>query len=111
MDVDAFEAPLAALVKDIGGRLDEVETEADARFQIIDRLLIEALGWTHDDFRMERHNTSGYTDYLVQYRGTPALVIEAKRIGKLPIDTARRHDRSAYRTRQLIERKANAKAD
>ncbi|MGU3389759.1 hypothetical protein [Sphingomonas sp. M1A8_2b] len=88
MDVDAFEAPLAALVEDIGGRLGAVETEADARFQIIDRMLIEALGWTHDDFRMERHNTSGYTDYLVQYRGTPALVIEAKRIGKLPIDTA-----------------------
>lgn len=31
---------------------------------------------------------SGYTDYLVQYRGTPALVIEAKRVGKLPLDTA-----------------------
>lgn len=88
MDVDAFEAPFTALVEDIGGRLETIETEADARFQVIDRLLIEALGWSHEDFRMEPHNSSGYTDYLVQYRGTPALVIEAKRIGKLPIDTA-----------------------
>lgn len=31
---------------------------------------------------------SRYTDYLMQYRGTPALVIEAKRVGKLPLDTA-----------------------
>lgn len=88
MEVDAFEMPLKALVEDIDGRLDAIETEADARFQVIDRLLIEALGWSHEDFRMEPHNPSGYTDYLVRYRGTPALVIEAKRIGKLPVDTA-----------------------
>ncbi|MEA1086381.1 cold shock domain-containing protein [Sphingomonas sp. CD22] len=88
MDVDAFEAPLEELLKDVGGRLEAIETEADARFQLIDRLLIEALGWGHEDFRMEPHNPSGYTDYLVQYRGTPALVVEAKRIGKLSIDTA-----------------------
>lgn len=88
MDVDAFEMPLKALAMDISGRLDAIETEADARFQIIDRLLIEALGWSHDDFKMEPHNPSGYTDYLVQYRDTPALVIEAKRVGKLPLDTA-----------------------
>lgn len=87
MDVDAFEAPLKALVENVGGRLEAIETEADARFQLIDRLLIEALGWRHEDFMMEPHNPSGYTDYLVQYRGTAALVVEAKRIGKLPIDT------------------------
>jgi cold shock CspA family protein len=87
MNVDRFEASLDSLIKEIGGRLAAIETEADARFQVIDRLLIEVLGWNHQDFRMEPHNPSGFTDYLVQYNGTPAMVIEAKRLGKPLIDT------------------------
>lgn len=88
MNVDAFEKPLKSLIDDVSGRLSAIETEADARFQVIDRLLIEVLGWGHDDFKMESHNSSGFTDYLVRCRGVPAMVIEAKRIGKLSIDTA-----------------------
>ena len=66
---------------------ERIQTEQDARFQVIDRLLTEVLGWEHEDVRTERHGDSGYADYLITLRGRAVLVIEAKRAEKILIDT------------------------
>lgn len=56
--------------------------EADTRFQIIDRLLEQVLGWPRAAFRMEKSTVEGYADYLLtRPNGSAALVIEAKRTG------------------------------
>jgi energy-coupling factor transporter ATP-binding protein EcfA2 len=57
-----------------------IETEQEARFQIIDRMLIEVLGWERTEIRMEPHTDSGYIDYLIASGGRNKLVVEAKRI-------------------------------
>lgn len=56
--------------------------EADTRFQLIDRLLQEVLGWPRSAFRMEKSTIDGYSDYLlIRPGGGTALIIEAKRTG------------------------------
>ena len=56
--------------------------EADTRFQIIDRLLREVLGWPTQAFRMEHSTIEGFADYhLLRPNGKPALIVEAKRTG------------------------------
>lgn len=67
--------------------LDEITSqnldwnEAETRFQIIDRLLIECLGWPRDMFRLEQPQGRKYTDYEL---GKPRKMIwEAKKEGRV----------------------------
>lgn len=66
---------------------DRIETEQDARFQVIDRMLTEVLGWERKEIKTEPHVESGFVDYLVTTARRGRLVVEAKRIDKLLIDT------------------------
>ena len=65
---------------------DRIETEQDVRFQLIDRMLTEVLGGNRD-IRTEPHVDSGFVDYLLMAAGRGRIVVEAKRIDKLLIDT------------------------
>ncbi|MHB8252940.1 MAG: hypothetical protein ACYDEV_04435 [Acidiferrobacter sp.] len=66
---------------------DNVETEQDARFQVIDRMLIEVLGWERSAIKTEPHVESGFVDYLIRSKTRACFVVEAKRADKLVIDT------------------------
>lgn len=55
--------------------------EADTRLQIIDRLLLDVLGWPREAIRAEQHTESGYLDYSVGLLGAQ-FVLEAKRVGR-----------------------------
>ncbi|GAB3091465.1 hypothetical protein [Lysobacter terrae] len=56
--------------------------EADTRFQILDKLLIEVLGWPRSAFDLERSSADGFSDYVLKKpNGVAALIIEAKRTG------------------------------
>lgn len=65
----------------------KIDTEQDTRMKIIDRMLIDVLGWSRDDIATEPHVDSGYIDYLLSCNGRPKLIIEAKRESKVLIDT------------------------
>jgi len=55
--------------------------EADTRFQLLDRLLIDCLGWPRPSVHCEVPEDREYTDYEL---GTPRTTIwEAKRIGRI----------------------------
>lgn len=54
--------------------------EAETRFRIIDRLIIECFGWSPEEISLEKPKGRNYTDYEL---GNPANIIwEAKREGK-----------------------------
>jgi ABC-type multidrug transport system fused ATPase/permease subunit len=80
-----------AKIKEIFGTAaairENIATEEDAKLQIISRVLIEALGWDHRDISAEKKNTNGFSDYIVSDLTQPAFVVEAKRIGRIPIGT------------------------
>lgn len=65
----------------------QIVSESDARFQLIDRLLVDVLGWRRDGMRMESPTASGYIDYLLSSGGRNLFVVEAKRIGASLITT------------------------
>lgn len=82
-------ANLKRLISDLG-RQNPAMNEAETRFHIIDKLIIECLGWiaTPEEFRLETPNGREYSDYEL---GKPAAVIwEAKREGKVFEVPARR---------------------
>src|SRR5260221_312564 len=67
----------------INGR-DIIDTnEAQTRFDVIDRLIREVLGWQYGQILVEEPNTGerrGFVDYILR-NGDSTIVIEAKRIG------------------------------
>ena len=66
-DIKAYETPM--------------QTEADARLKVIDRVLTDVLEWTMDDVTAEEPAGTGFTDYKVMIRGSARLILEAKRDG------------------------------
>jgi len=88
MTIDNRFEKVVSLISDVETRLEDIVTEADARLQLIDRFLTEILGWDLADMSTEPHSENGYTDYLLKLSNKPALVLEAKRIGHLLVNTA-----------------------
>jgi cold shock CspA family protein len=83
----AFEVA-QALCEDIQKRLAQIETEQDARVQIINRFLTEVLDWEFSDIKTEKYSEAGYADYLISSSGRRRLVVEAKRVGPILLNTA-----------------------
>ncbi|MCG7932626.1 MAG: hypothetical protein N0E44_21640 [Candidatus Thiodiazotropha lotti] len=86
MDVD-FAHKKFNSIKNEFASLHLEATEADTRFQIIDRIFKEVLGWDNCDFRLELHTTSGYADYVLTDNGVNKFVVEAKRASHPLVDT------------------------
>ncbi|MCU7919182.1 MAG: hypothetical protein KZQ95_12605 [Candidatus Thiodiazotropha sp. (ex Epidulcina cf. delphinae)] len=59
--------------------------EAQTRFEVIDQILFNLLGWSHDDITVEERVTEDkkttFADYVIRTAGT-SFVIEAKRVGE-----------------------------
>jgi len=88
MDVDsAFEAA-QKLLDEALKNLENIVTEEDAKIQIIQRLLVECLGWKVTDIRAERKHESGFSDYILSDEGKDTVIVEAKRVGKIELKSA-----------------------
>lgn len=57
---------------------DKDITESDTRSKLLDKLLIEVLGWTEKDIDREGHTSAGYYDYFIAAPNFK-FVLEAKR--------------------------------
>lgn len=88
MGVDSAFAAATVLIDDVGSRLASIETEQDARLQLINRFIVEVLEWPWESVKTEPHGPSGYADYLLSEQKRPSLVIEAKRTGTLLLESA-----------------------
>ncbi|MCJ2011557.1 hypothetical protein [Methylobacterium sp. J-076] len=74
-------ANLERLIGDLSERARTMN-EAETRFHIIDRLIVECFGWPNnaDEFRLERSVGREYSDYELGRH--PVAIWEAKREGK-----------------------------
>ena len=58
--------------------------EAETRLKLIERVIFDVLGWTHDDISVEERvsedGSTTFADYVIRTAGT-SLVIEAKKVG------------------------------
>ena len=87
MNIDDSKAKFDSMVEEWHARRDEIETEQDTRFKMIDVLLTDVLGWSRSEISTEPHVGRGYVDYLLKAGNKNRFVIEAKRAGRLLIDT------------------------
>jgi predicted type IV restriction endonuclease len=87
MDIDSAKERFQQLYKEWSEHKLHIETEQDARFQIIDRMLTSVLGWNYKEIKTEPPTESGFIDYLLTYQGRNRFVVEAKRASTLLIDT------------------------
>ncbi len=89
MDIDSAKNRFDSIRPEIDSLIPKIETETDARFQIIDRLLTEVLGWHRSEIQTEPHAPGGgYIDYLLSASNRNYLVVEAKRISTPLLDVA-----------------------
>ena len=66
---------------------DDITSEADSRFHLIDRILMEVLGWRREGIVPEAPTSSGFIDYLIRSGGRNVFILEAKRTGKELVST------------------------
>lgn len=98
MGMDAGLVAAINIVAEVGQRMPALETEEDAKLQIIVRIMTEALGWPHSSMLAERAHETGYSDLIFRDGERNALLVEAKRLGRLEISVA---NKSKYRTVKL----------
>lgn len=60
---------------------DSKYSESDTRCKVIDRILLNSLGWKENQIRREESNVSGFADYVLSINGIPQIIIEAKKAG------------------------------
>lgn len=80
--IDAAYTAFEVLMRESAGYLNSIETEADTRLKIIDRLLVEVLHWPYGEISTEAATEGGFVDYLCRVQGRARLVVEAKRDGR-----------------------------
>jgi cold shock CspA family protein/GTPase SAR1 family protein len=88
LDQDSAFAKLKEIVDSAKGNISNIQSEEDAKIQIINRILTDALGWLHTDIRAESKHDNGFSDYILADNETPSLLIEAKRLGIIVIESA-----------------------
>lgn len=87
MDIDQAKAQFEQIYAELSQGDIRIETEQDARFQVIDRILTDVLGWKRAEIKTEPHTKTGFVDYLITSEGRNILVVEAKRTSTLLVDT------------------------
>ncbi len=91
LNLDEAHEKLQEIQREINENISNIESEEDAKLQIINRILIECLNWKFSDIKAETHHENGFSDYILSVNQNPALLIEAKRIGVIEIDTAEKN--------------------
>lgn len=90
--IDASFAVFSRIRADLEAACEAGLNESDVRLRVIDRMLIEVLGWDRENIRTEQSSLEGYLDYLLLGQGNRGqMVIEAKRAGLLQPDTANKN--------------------
>lgn len=79
---------LTHLIPEIESDLENIYSEEDAKVKIINRIFTECLGWSYTNFHCENSHSNGFSDYILKVADETKLLIEAKRLGKLEIQTA-----------------------
>ncbi len=93
--LDQAYSTLSKLLETFRAQNLESESEAELRFQFIDAILLDVLGWCREDIRVEPLSDAGYADYLLKLGSRNAAVIEAKRASTELLATVKT-SRSSY---------------
>jgi len=85
--IDSARAAFAQVREFADAHKEQIATESDARLQLVDRMLLEVLGWRRDGLSTEPPTESGYVDYVLSSGGRNVFVVEAKRTSQSLVST------------------------
>ncbi len=88
LKLEEAEGQVKEICDETNAKLHLIQTEEEAKVKIINRIFNECLGWPYADFRLETHHGNGFSDYILVEGETPVLLIEAKRMGLIEVNTA-----------------------
>ena len=88
MDIDEAYSSFLALRPELEACASTANTEQDARLQLVDRFLIEVLGWPRSFIETEKQGQHGFADYVLGPPEQKLFVIEAKKSGTKLIDSS-----------------------
>jgi predicted type IV restriction endonuclease len=94
--IDAAHQAFRSLKREVSGYIGSVETEADTRLKVIDRMLLGVLLWPYDQVQTEPATPSGFADYACRVQNRTRLILEAKRDGR-PLGLQGRQSGRAYK--------------
>ena len=80
--IDAAYQAFSRLKHEVSGYIASVDTEADTRLKVIDRILLGVLLWPYDQVQTEPATPSGFADYACHVRHRTRMILEAKRDGR-----------------------------
>lgn len=78
-NIESAAADFAVILSEIAEYQDTIVTEQDARFKVIDRILVEVLGWPRNEVATEDRAGTGFVDYKLTIGGFARAIVEAKR--------------------------------
>jgi hypothetical protein len=70
--MDNYENKFKEIKVDVLGNIENVISEEDSKLQIINRILIESLGWPHANIACENKHENGFSDYIVKESELPS---------------------------------------
>ncbi|WP_228200605.1 hypothetical protein [Acinetobacter lactucae] len=97
-NINIAEEKFKLLLNEINEDLSSIISEEDTKVKIINRIFVECLGWSFNSFSCENNHENGFSDYILKVNNNPELVIEAKRIGRLGVESVITH---SYRTLKI----------
>ncbi len=77
--IDVAAERLRSLIAEVADYKDTIVSETDTRLKVVDRVLIEVLGWPRNEISTEPPAGSGYIDYKLTVGGLARFILEAKR--------------------------------
>src|SRR4051812_8369313 len=81
--IDAAHQRMIALAAEVEGLIESLATEADVRLKVVNRVLVEVLGWPYDSIDAEPFvEGGGFADYVLLRDGLNKAVLEAKKDGR-----------------------------
>jgi energy-coupling factor transporter ATP-binding protein EcfA2 len=80
--IDVAAGRLKSLIEEVADYKATILSEQDTRLKVVDRVLIEVMGWPRSEVATEAPSGSGYIDYKLTVDGLARLVLEAKRDGR-----------------------------
>ncbi|HEV2678369.1 MAG TPA: hypothetical protein VGV37_27825 [Aliidongia sp.] len=89
-DLDRSFDKAKEIFSDVRLNQENISSEEDAKIQIINRILIESLGWHAAELSAERKNENGYSDYIVFNGKRRFFLVEAKRQDLISVSTQAR---------------------
>ncbi|MFF7172276.1 AAA family ATPase [Streptomyces pseudovenezuelae] len=80
--IDVAHARFREIRAEISAYADSVETEADTRLKVIDRIITEVLLWPYKEILTEPPVSTGFVDYSCTVNERSRLIVEAKKDGR-----------------------------